>query len=111
MSCHHFISCRGELPFSYVDLLAGRGNDWNRVLMTIPLKESIRVRYAWAAERLKVWCFKWILRARPADIMLLQIRKLLAENSRMQGTQAAEVFCRRRAENTFVEKPEYRVGP
>ena len=26
-----------------VDLLAGRGNDWNRVLMTIPLKESIRV--------------------------------------------------------------------
>ena len=44
MSCHHFISCRRELPFSYVDLLAGRGNDRNRVLLTIPLKESTRVR-------------------------------------------------------------------
>ena len=44
MSRRHFISCRRELPFSYVDLLAGRGNDWNRVLMTIPLKEGIRAR-------------------------------------------------------------------
>ena len=44
MSCRHFISCRRELPFSYVDLLAGRGNDRNRVLLTIPLKESTRVR-------------------------------------------------------------------